>query len=46
MPDTAPDRTQTKPFAQFLQEDNRGRTHADLGDEVASVLGAVVEHGK
>ena len=39
-------RNQTKPFASLLQEMNRGRLHADLSDEVADVIGAVVEHGK
>jgi len=39
-------RAQTKPFAQFLQEMNKGRLHADLSDELADLIGAVVEHGK
>jgi len=41
-----PGRQQTKPFAQLLQEMNRGRLHAELSDACADVIGAVVEHGK
>lgn len=42
----APERPQTKPFAQFLQEQRGGLLHAELSDTLADVVARVVEHGK
>lgn len=35
-----------RPFAAWLQEQRGGLTHAELGDALAEVVAAVVEHGK
>jgi hypothetical protein len=35
-----------RPFAATLHDLNKGRTHAQLGDELAKVVAAVVETGK
>lgn len=39
-------RPQTKPFAQFVQEQRRGLLHAELSDALADVVAAVMKHGK
>lgn len=47
MPNAAePERAQTKPFAQFLQEQRRGLLHAELSDALADVVAGVMKHGK
>lgn len=44
MTDTpAPD---VRPFTQFLHEQRRGALHDDLGQALADVCAAAVEHGK
>lgn len=35
-----------RPFAATLHDLNKGRTHAQLGDELAKLVAAVVETGK
>ena len=48
MPDPAgaPERPQTKPFAQVIQELRRGLLHAELSDAFAEVVAGVMKHGK
>lgn len=37
---------QVRPFAAFLQETNKGRTHSELSDRLHELIGAVVETGR
>jgi hypothetical protein len=50
--DIAPDDTQSaeppqvRPFAAFLQEQSRGRTHLELSEQLHALIAAVAETGK
>lgn len=45
MPESAED-SDKRPFAAVLHDLNKGRTHAQLGDELRELVAAVVETGK
>lgn len=42
----APERPQTKPFAQFLQEQRNGVLHSELSEHIAVLVATCVEHGR
>jgi len=44
--DTDGDDGQIRPFAAYLQETNRGRTHADLSKQFHELIGEVLDTGK
>jgi hypothetical protein len=44
--DTTGDEPTVRPFAAFLQELSRGRTHTDLSDQLHALISAVTETGK
>lgn len=46
MPDGVPQRDQTMPFAAFVQQQAKGRLHAEMSDELAQLVAAVVKTGK
>lgn len=46
MTESNEDATEQRPFASVLLDLNKGRTHAQLGDELRAVLAAVRETGK
>lgn len=37
---------QTKPYAQFLQEQRRGTLHKELSESLAEIVAGVQQHGK
>lgn len=46
MAESTEDTTEQRPFASVLLDLNKGKTHAQLGDELRDVVAAVVETGK
>ena len=46
MPTEQPENEHAKPFATYLQQTNRGRTHADLSEQFHELIQVVLETGK
>lgn len=44
--DPTPDEVRKRPFADFLRDQNKGRTHDELTDELHTLIGRIKETGK